>query len=983
MDTEKSWGGAVVAIRIPWNKYEFAILIDACIKVDRNLLSKENAVSKVSADLRTMAVSRGYEIDDIFRNENGISMQMTIMSALLQNKPSGLHNASKLFSEIRDIYINDNDAYTQILKEAKAMINGKEDAKMLFIKYIKEKASKKADDIVFAIDKISEFAIATKVLNDSVYNNLTLETISTLRKKVVNNKFFIVKNKKFMKTMQQALGLLNDFVLSSLTPDNMKNIHSEQHGDRGNKQLQFNAVEESHDDGFDSSGRMEMTEFEHSPFKDKKTFSLDEIKNIEDLTFASPNNITVFGKIIEVSSWANMFVVFLSEVNARHSFFIDNLYKTNIHNSNKRFVKEDDIRSLRKPMKIPSTEYYVETYIQALGLLKAMYRFCQELQIKSDKIFICYKGFLNCKANSAHIQTIYDFYNWMINSQILFSTMARQHCSELYSCDIYAQEHSVGTGKLYTADTKAEACENISLLLNDTDFQAYNKISHNAPMAALQRYREYLNGDDINEQLNLDTIEESYDDIDFDKYQKILLNEYNKGFRLNDKLSLKRLRLQWQRYYNEELEYDNDTICKHIAHITIRHRDMAYLPQSLLDEDTKERLLSYIKTAFESGKDVIYYEALYKEFADNFSSRRINNVEMLKTYLSYINDGNMYLNRSYIAASRNVTVDHADEVRSYMISYGSAITIDELTIALSHLPEDIIKRIISGNNSKEFVRNKKGEFFHADIVDLSQHELDLITKWISLSIADKDYMDDKELVDNIKQKLPAIMERYPFLTEYGLRDAIAYKLQDTFSFKGKIISALGQELSTKKVFADFASSNAHFTLTQLNALKNDLNTSIHFDAVYQNSLRINKEEFVSQEQAKFDVSATDSAIDHFCQGEYVSIKEISLFGAFPDAGFPWNEFLLQHYVANYSKSYKLLHAGFTAGYAVGAIVKRTSQLNAFEEVITKVLADSGIALNSEDALQYLNDSGFLARRSFGNIEAVLIKANQQRINKGE
>ena len=78
-----------------------------------------------------------------------------------------------------------------------------------------------------------------------------------------------------------------------------------------------------------------------------------------------------------------------------------------------------------------------------------------------------------------------------------------------------------------------------------------------------------------------------------------------------------------------------------------------------------------------------------------------------------------------------------------------------------------------------------------------------------------------------------------------------------------------------------------------------------------------------------------------------------------------------------------MHAGFTAGYAVGAIVKRTSQLNTFEEVITKALADSEIALNSEDALQYLSDSGFLARRSYGNIEAVLIKANQQRLSKGD
>lgn len=180
-------GGVVMAVRIPWDKYETAILIDACIKVQNNILSKESAVSEVSADLRKLAISRGYEIDDIFRNENGISMQMTIMSTLLQNKPSGLHNASKLFSDIRDIYINDHNAYTQILAEAKVMINGSDASKTLFKNYVRQKAGAKSDAIISAVNRIEEFAISTKVLNSPVFNCLTVETISALRKRVLNN----------------------------------------------------------------------------------------------------------------------------------------------------------------------------------------------------------------------------------------------------------------------------------------------------------------------------------------------------------------------------------------------------------------------------------------------------------------------------------------------------------------------------------------------------------------------------------------------------------------------------------------------------------------------------------------------------------------------------------------------------------------------------------------------------------------------------
>lgn len=196
-----------------------------------------------------------------------------------------------------------------------------------------------------------------------------------------------------------------------------------------------------------------------------------------------------------------------------------------------------------------------------------------------------------------------------------------------------------------------------------------------------------------------------------------------------------------------------------------------------------------------------------------------------------------------------------------------------------------------------------------------------------------------------------------------LADAIGYKLREVFSFKGKIISALGQDISMTDVFADFAKSHEHFTLEQLNTLKNELETPIYFSAVYANSLRISRDTFVSKNQANFDINETDEAIDRFCTGDYITISEIRHYGSFPYAGFPWNSYLLEHYVSDFSKKYKLVHSGFNAKSAVGAIVKRTSKIEVFGELITTALADSTINLNKDDALQYLCENGFLARRS--------------------
>ena len=82
---------------------------------------------------------------------------------------------------------------------------------------------------------------------------------------------------------------------------------------------------------------------------------------------------------------------------------------------------------------------------------------------------------------------------------------------------------------------------------------------------------------------------------------------------------------------------------------------------------------------------------------------------------------------------------------------------------------------------------------------------------------------------------------------------------------------------------------------------------IYFEAIYENSLRISRDQFVAKTAAHFPVEAMDEALDRICIGKYIPLPEATNFGAFPYVGFPWNIFLLEHYVASYSQKYMLLH----------------------------------------------------------------------------
>lgn len=537
---------------------------------------------------------------------------------------------------------------------------------------------------------------------------------------------------------------------------------------------------------------------------------------------------------------------------------------------------------------------------------------------------------------------------------------------------------------LETNESATHIVKKIGLFLNLCDVD-YNEIKILYSFSRNKRRRVktvHLNDGSIDIGDQAAKVEETFEGVDFVPYRKLLIEKLPKGFRIDSGISMRRFCSFWETMYKTELKASDEDIRKRINHITIRCNDFVYLPEMMMTEQTAERIFAYITECFQDRKIAVYFDALYKEFENEFEGKRINNPEMLKSYLVFANNGRFYIHKNYLTKDAHAKVDPTDEVRNYMITIGAPVTVDDLKAALSHINADAVYWAVAGSHSAEFVRNQKGEYFHADIIQFTQQEIDTITEMIQRAIDDKGYMGGKELTDAIEVKLPTVMERYPFLEWLGLRDAIAYKLRDMFSFKGKIISPYGQNLSMTEVFAHFALMRDYFTLEQLNSLKRDLDTPIYFDSVYANSLRINADEFVSRDQAAFDIEATDAAISRFCTGDYIALRKISFFGSFPDAGFPWNDFLLEHYVAEFSKDFKLMHSGFTAGKPVGAIVRRSSRYNDFDELLSAELAVSGIPLDRENALQYLVDNGLLARKNYGKIEQVLSTAKQQRLTKG-
>ena len=464
------------------------------------------------------------------------------------------------------------------------------------------------------------------------------------------------------------------------------------------------------------------------------------------------------------------------------------------------------------------------------------------------------------------------------------------------------------------------------------------------------------------------------------RYKELLGKYFPTGFRIESSLDMKKFRRYYQEQYGTELSSEDYLICQEVRSVTILYGKKAYLPDSMLSQEKKDKLLQYIEDKFSSGCDAIYYGALFSEFEEVLQGERIYTSEMLKTYLSYINKGNYVLQRSYLAKDYTVQMNPEDDIREHLKEAAGPVEVERLAAELSYIPEQKIKFALSTNN--DFIWNTTGEYFYEDCVHFSNSELEWISQFIMDGIEERDFVTGNELVEAVETHFPDIKEMYQWITPVGMRNVIGYKLNDRFSFNGNIISKYGEDLSMAEVYAKYCRKHSRFTLDELNVLKQELGSTIYFDEIYANSLRISQNEFVSQDMAQFDVEATDEAIGRICTGQYMSLREIRDFGTFPYAGYPWNEYLLEHFVANYSQKFMLLHIGYSANVCAGAIVKQASSFKDFNDLLVDILANSNIVLDEDSALEYLRQQGYIARRRYSDIGRIVTEAKVVRSKKG-
>ena len=968
-----------------WSGKECALLIVALEDIYFGKKERADVIAKLSSKLRSMGRINGANVGDLYRNEAGIALQMLKMEFLLTEGKKGLSGASKAFERIYELYKTDIDAFNKEFGlESNGLFRPKKTERV-------ENKSKKPVVVVIKNERCYQLKTIwadneNNKVNDPRTSSEAQNTDSEEKWKALDG---IIANYlttpepeiKSEEPIKEEQGYAVELgkILSSMS-DDLDDFYNKFHLG-GKKQYiitrrMMSAQPESlvsiaHHFNMLESEIADIEKSLYSRIKGILEAYKEKIKNLfEQYKHSLECNKTGhfgWGKYYVLLNNLSSFTEFFVDINSNKIIKVQKLGAINpVVARGDASSKLEEQQELRE--KAPSDQlsitgskavaFDVGQYFEEVHGWSSLYSSVFNLMIKKYKQLKPYPDTIVVSCTEG---TKKGHYVKLINGLLLnvnYSAVAvMQRIRELLDCygmtpdqcSIYLENNQGKTIKIKLSNGSNEPSFNV--------FEAADTQKSDAT--------------------------DRYSDLS-QKIYTVLCEKYQKGFRLNSHLEKERFKLFFEQIHSEKIpeEISEKLLDQLILKNGIVYNDRVYIAENMLDENTKEDLFAFINQSFENGHNTIYYTALFKEFSDKFLTQSIFDPDILREYLKYQNTGKYYVFKEYLSKDKSVNQSISDEIIQLLVDRSEPFFQDELSAMLPHIDKNkLIKELRS---SSEFISNGKEQYFLARNFNITNDEIETVKKLISdlLDASSTHFITAAEVMEFIHKKVPEIFENNGFISELGVRNALASILGDSFSFNSNVISCKDTNLNLNDIFEDFAKNTSSFSLAELKNLASEFSAPIYFDAINKYAIRISKDEFIGKDKIDFNFKEIDHAISLFCQAGYTPIQAVNTFASFPDVGYKWNTFLLESYLQNYSPAFRVFQASACETKSVGAIVKKTSAYTSFDDILVDAVAKSRCQLQKDTILQFLCDYGYIARRTYSSIDNIIERASQKRNSKG-
>ena len=448
-----------------------------------------------------------------------------------------------------------------------------------------------------------------------------------------------------------------------------------------------------------------------------------------------------------------------------------------------------------------------------------------------------------------------------------------------------------------------------------------------------------------------------------DALLQLLRRYYEKGYRLDSPIEIKKLRAKWKdEHGGEELRASDEAVRKAIAALTVSAGGMAYL----IAQDVKD-WLQFIVTLYLGKSDAIFYEAFFARNQEKLTKAHIFHEQILQAVLEEIfprfHYGKVYFGKAQGAVP--------DVVRHEILDIWGEKTLwtyEQLEQRL-YIPLDAIKQVLG--QQREFLWVSEGTYTHISRVNIDDEVKEKLRQEAQNLAQGRDFWSIKELpVDDV---LAANYELETKTNSAIYDAAYAICLEADFDRKGDTLTRkqqeddhvqgkMAQKMSAAERMREYCRSRDVCTLSEMQRVARSFtkNTVAHLRAGAEVMVRLDKEHYVSDSYVNFNIVGTDEAISRIVMGDYLALREFVTFAHFPECGAEWNLFLLESYCRRFSREFRFETSEFNSNH-VGTVIRKLAPFKNYDELQADAVFRANIGLDCKTVGQFLYDSGYIGK----------------------
>lgn len=448
---------------------------------------------------------------------------------------------------------------------------------------------------------------------------------------------------------------------------------------------------------------------------------------------------------------------------------------------------------------------------------------------------------------------------------------------------------------------------------------------------------------------------------------EIISTYFPNGFRIDSPIELMRFRHFAGEEIDNKIPSNDEELKRAIASCGTIFGGKIYV----IDNEIESSIQKNVDLAFSEGAEIIFYSSFYKQHEEWLFPGSVISEEMLKNILMKLYPE--YTHKVNYLSPKHENGTELDKIKNEIMRvWGKDVIMNyqQLATRLPYIPIEKIKYVLAHDES--FIWNSKEVYSHVDMVDITKEECATIAEYVEESCRKNGYAPFSGI------PLGEIEERNYELTSTAIYNAVfRIVLVDKYDRRGKIIIPKGDTLNPLSIIKKYCSTLDKCSLQDLLNFHRELagetrNRSIPMEAAYSVMVRTNKNSFVAEKYVHFDTAEIDSILDLIVTGEYIPLKSITTFAAFPHCGYSWNLFLLESYCRRFSDRFRFDTPSVNSRNA-GAIIRKSCSLK-YVEVMADAVAKSGVALDKKTVSKFLYKSGYIGRSTTAKTTEIIEKA---------